>query len=58
VEEMLMDNIIKGMKEGIPLNPILKNELDKMVADGLSEDEALDVMILAWLNHERRGDFE
>jgi hypothetical protein len=29
-----------------------------MVADGLSEDEALDVMILAWLNHERRGDFE
>ena len=55
---MLMDNIIKGMKERIPLNPILKNELDKMVADGLSEDEALDVMILAWLNHERRGDFE
>lgn len=55
---MLMDNIIKGMKEGIPLNPILKKELDKMVADGLSEEEALDVMILAWLNHERRGDFE
>ena len=46
MEEMLMDNIIKGMKERIPLNPILKKELDKMVADGLSEDEALDVMIL------------
>ena len=42
--------IIKEMKERIPEHPVLKKDLEKLMADGLSKDEALDIMILAWLN--------
>lgn len=37
--------IKKGIKENEPLNSIL----EKMVSDGMGEDEALDIMIRAWL---------
>lgn len=45
--------IIEGMKKGIKENPKTKKYLDKMVADGIDEDTALNIMILAWQNHER-----
>lgn len=42
--------VIKNMKERIPNHPVLKKEMEKLMADGLSQDEALDVMIHAWLD--------
>ena len=48
--------IIEGMKKGIKENPTLKKYLDKMVDDGIDEDTALDIMILAWQNHKRWND--
>ena len=47
--------IIEGMKKGIKENPALKKYLDKMVADGIDEDTALNIMILAWQNHNEVG---
>ena len=43
-------NIIEDMKEGIKENPKLKKYLDRMIADGIDEDTALNIMILAWQN--------
>ena len=43
-------NIIEDMKKGIKENPKLKKYLDRMIADGIDEDTALDIMILAWQN--------
>lgn len=42
--------VIKNMKEKIPNHPVLKKEMEKLMADGLSQDEALNVMINAWLD--------
>ena len=39
--------IIESMKKGIKENPITKKYLDKMVSDGIDEDTALNIMILA-----------
>ena len=41
--------VISEMKKRIPKHPVLKQELDKLMEDGLSEDEALNLMIYAWL---------
>ena len=49
-------NIIEAMKKGIKENPTLKKYLDKMIADGIDEDTALNIMILAWQNHKRWND--
>ena len=43
--------VIKIMKEKIPNHPVLKKEMEKLMADGVSQDEALDIMIGAWLGH-------
>ena len=48
--------IITSMKKGIKENPTTKKYLDKMVSDGIDEDTALNIMILAWLNHKRWND--
>lgn len=48
--------LISSMKKGIKENPITKKYLDKMVADGIDEDTALNIMILAWQNHKRWND--
>ena len=40
--------IITSMKKGIKENPTLKKYLDKMVSDGIEEDTALNIMLLAW----------
>ena len=45
-----MMGIIEEMKERIPEHPVLKKDLEKLMAEGLSKDEALDVMVDAWLN--------
>ena len=42
--------IIESMKKGIKENPTLKKYLDKMIADGIDEDTALNIMLLAWQN--------
>ena len=47
---------IRSMKKGIKENPTLKKYLDKMIHDGIDEDTALDIMILAWQNHKRWND--
>lgn len=46
---MSADAIIKVMKERIPNDPYLKEVLNKLMDDGLSEEEALDLMITEWL---------
>ena len=48
--------IIEDMKKGIKENPTTKKYLDKMIADGIDEDTALNIMLLAWLNHKRWND--
>ena len=48
--------IIESMKKGIKENPTLKKYLDKMIADGIDEDTALDIMILAWQNRRRNDE--
>ena len=42
--------IIESMKKGIKENPTTKKYLDKMIADGIDEDTALNIMLLAWQN--------
>ena len=44
-----MMGVIAEMKRRIPKDPRLKKELDKIMADGFNEDEAVDIMINAWL---------
>ena len=49
-------DIIESMKKGIKENPTTKKYLDKMVSDDIDEDTALNIMIYAWLNHNRWND--
>ena len=49
-------DIIESMKKGIKENPTLKKYLDKMIADGIDEETALNIMLLAWQN--RRWNYE
>ena len=51
-----VNQLKEGMKKGIKENPTLKKYLDKMVSDGIDEDTALEIMILAWQNHKRWND--
>ena len=48
--------IIESMKKGIKENPTTKKYLDKMVSDGIDEDTALNIMILAWQNNRCKND--
>ena len=48
--------IIESMKKEIKENTETKKYLDKMVDDGIDEDTALNIMILAWQNHKRWND--
>ena len=45
-------DIISLMKDRIKENPILKGYLDDIMAKGIDEDIALDIMIYAWLKGE------
>ena len=48
--------IIESMKKEMKENPTTKKHLDKMVDDGIDENTALNIMILAWQNHKRWND--
>ena len=43
----------EDIKERIKNNPSLKPTLDKMVKDGLSEDDAISVMVDVWAKSQR-----
>lgn len=47
-EAFNMMAVIAEMKKRIPKHP-LKKKLEELIDKGLSEEEALDVMITAWL---------
>ena len=49
----MMEVIIEDMKRRIPYDPVLKKYLERLMAEGLSKDEALDIMVNAWLEHQR-----
>ena len=42
-------NLICDMKKGIKDNPTTNKILQEIVDNGLSEEDALDIMIYAWL---------
>lgn len=44
------EKLFEQMKPKMKEHPVLKKYLDKMIADGLSEDEALNIMINVWLH--------
>ena len=44
------EKLFKEMKPKMKEHPVLKKHLDKMIEDGLSEDEALNIMIDVWLH--------
>ena len=48
--------IITSMKKGIKENPTTKKYLEKMVSDGIEEDTALNIMILAWQNRRQNDE--
>ena len=47
---------ITSMKKEIKEYPKTKKYLDRMVSDGIDEDTALNIMLLAWQNHKRWND--
>ena len=51
------EKIIKEMKNGIKTHPYLKKVLKNIMDDGLTEEDALNVMIQVWLmqHHNRYG---
>ena len=44
----MSENIITKMKEMMLNDPIIMKEAEKLMTDGLSQDEALDILIYAW----------
>ena len=42
--------ILKEMKKRIPDHPELKKTLEYLMNEGMSEEEALNLMIIAWLS--------
>ena len=47
---MKKEKLFEKMKPKMKEHPVLKKHLDRMVKDGFSEDEALDIMINVWLH--------
>ena len=47
----MIEDMITEMKEKMSNHPVLQRKMEKLMADGLSQDEALDIMIEAWLCH-------
>lgn len=49
-DNQFRQGIVEDMKEGIKKNPVLKKYLDQGINEyGLTKEEALDMMIRAWL---------
>ena len=53
----IMPQIIKKMKEQLPTDPRTKPYYDKIRADGFTEEQAVDIMIYAWIEG-MNGDVE
>ena len=45
----MINQIIKDIKERLPNDPRTKPYFDKIVADGFTEEQAVDIMIYAWI---------
>lgn len=45
-----MDDIVAEMKKRIPGDPRTKPYFDRIVADGFTEEQAKEIMVIAWLN--------
>lgn len=45
---MMSEDIIIKMKEMMLKDPVIMKEMEKLMTDGLSQDEALDALIYAW----------
>lgn len=41
--------VLSEMKKRIPEHPVLKQVLENLMKEGLSEDEALNIMMYVWL---------
>lgn len=41
--------VLKEMKKRIPDHPELKKVLEALMNEGMSEEEALNIMIISWL---------
>lgn len=48
--DKMSEDIITKMKEMMLNDPVIMKEMEKLMTDGLSQDEALDVLIYAWLD--------
>ena len=46
----MIEDIIIKMKEMMLNEPVVMKEVEKLMTDGLSQDEALDVLVYAWLS--------
>lgn len=44
----MSEDIITKMKEKMLDDPVVMKEIEKLMTDGLSQDEALDILIYAW----------
>lgn len=44
----MSEDIITKMKEMMLDDPVIMKEIEKLTTSGLSQDEALDVLIYAW----------
>ena len=44
----MSEDIITKMKEIMLHDPVIMKEIEKLMTDGLSQDEALNVLIYAW----------
>lgn len=46
--DKMSEDIITKMKEMMLEDPVIMKEIEKLMTNGLSQDEALDVLIYAW----------
>ena len=46
--DKMSEDIIIKMKEMMLNDPVIMKEMEKLMTDGLSQDEALGVLICAW----------
>ena len=47
----MSEDMVTEMKEKMSNHPVLQRKMEKLMAEWFSQDEALDIMIVAWLCH-------
>lgn len=60
IDKKLLNNVfnqyfIDSFREKVKENDYLNNLLQRMMNDGLSEEEACDIMLYSYLNHDLGG---